>query len=289
MVYFCHTPVSAGPIVSTYPSPKVFATAFFLVVFVTGLFFVAQKGSTRETYKSPRLVASGEGVSANSDWQKTLATIGTTSTPNFETTNTTGTPVGTITESDEKLTSTETLGRKLLVAYTQLQQQGNVTAADQQKLLSQIVDETIASTTPAIAPYGASDIKITTTAESDAVVAAYRTAIASAINAHGYSTLGTELTNFESAVTNKDESALLPIKKASTAYGAIVKALLAIPAPTSLAQTHLGIINGFAILGASTAEMLQVFTDPVVSLAAVSHYAAGMQLMDTNLRPQIFP
>jgi hypothetical protein len=74
------------------------------------------------------------------------------------------------------------------------------------------------------------------------------------------------------ALKTNDATPLKELEYYSTAYGATLESLLAIPVPLSLVSEHLQLLNSIAAMRSDVDAMRVVLDDPLFALAAISRF-----------------
>lgn len=174
---------------------------------------------------------------------------------------------------EEKLTATDLLGRAFLTKFGELEQSG--LSADEksvESVMNQVSSDIIASL-PQPKTYSASDIQ--TIASSVNSLAAYAKSI-SVVFAR-YTPSQSEAAIANKALTEENMSLLEGIDPIIASYKALLDELRAIPAPTPLAQHHVGLLNGVSLAIYNAEAIRNMEADPVRGLAGVSLGVAAMQ------------
>lgn len=267
------------------PHKKVFATAFFLLVFLGGVFAYAQKNSSpRETQN---LVVTAGAAGESDEWKKTLSTIGASANTSegflFASSSAYD---ATIPETPENLSNTDVLGRKLFLSYAELSKQGEVTPAAAEKIAQEIASAGLASTTLKARQYTILDIRVLYGATKQDT-ATYRTKLNETIAKYATPTLGAELEQVKTALVTKDPGPLVHVEKAHASYTAITKALLTLSVPENLAPIHLNLLNSYSTLAASSEAMSLLFVDPLPSLSAIEAYRTASAIIIESLQTKV--
>lgn len=84
------------------------------------------------------------------------------------------------------------------------------------------------------------------------------------------------LEHFSSFVTSGDTQSLVRIKTVGSAYTKTGVALMRIPVPTEVAETHLRLARAYATLGAITTDLALIDSDPLKAFVALNQYNDAM-------------
>lgn len=169
------------------------------------------------------------------------------------------------------LTLTDKIGRDFFMQYIQLKQaglDGDTTAVG--NVANNISGSLGDSLKPAV--YSISDVKIIT--DSNAAAKGYAQSL-SLILKNIPTTDAAEIAN--SAFDKGDMTLLKGIDPIITSYQSMRTALLALPAPRSVAQYHLDLINSVSKVLFNIQALRKLEIDPAQGLAALSVYVTAFQ------------
>lgn len=172
---------------------------------------------------------------------------------------------------------TDRVSRELFARYLAIKQSGQpFTAEDEEALLSDFIRRYPERRT--IKTYAASDLA-SAKADDAAAWRAYGNAVGEAIRGHTERQKGGEgeLIIFERALENEDEIDLANLKTRVERYQTLVDELAAIPAPKSVAETALALVNSVEALKESVSGMALAFQDPVRALSAATGYPTAIE------------
>lgn len=179
------------------------------------------------------------------------------------------------TTTGTKSSLTDTLARSLYANYSVLQQSGNLTPENQDKLLETLSGSVEQILEPKV--YTKDDIKIAPTENHDSIKK-YGNDVALVL----YNNLkvireknineAISLTNY---LNKKDPAELQKVVDSANSYKNSVNELLQVEAPLSSIIQHLTLINSLGYFGQAVEGMSMVDNDPVVALVSLQNYQKG--------------
>lgn len=168
-----------------------------------------------------------------------------------------------------KMSTTDMLARDIYTAVTVLDQSGELTPENRERLTQQI-QTSIYDAVPTV-KYTTADVQIV--ASNNETRAGYVNLLQKQLNQFSPEDFSTVL---ESA-TVTDRSQINPVQVAAVIkkYDAIVTNLLKIPVPSNLAESHIQLVNVMVRLTSNLAGISSVDTDPLAGFVGV------VQIQDT--------
>lgn len=250
------------------PSAKflVLAGSFFLA---SGLVYAASAITNPIHHPSNVVITTNGGDTFQTNWEATLygiqANNASTSVPE---------PIDPATV-DQLLAATdsgnltESVGKNLLINLTNAKQQGlgNDTPT-QTQIINQAVSQI--NNSPAAVSYTNAQLAIVT--DSAATRRAYGNALIATLQAHPGADANATLLAIGYASDNNDKTQLNKLAGYQKEYGSLIKDLLTVSVPQSLAPLHLLIINDFAAMSSTYPDIATMFADPLRSLAAIQKF-----------------
>jgi hypothetical protein len=181
------------------------------------------------------------------------------------------------------VTPTDLLARDILAKYMEAKQTG---AELPDGIENQIVQSVIANnsfsagTLPKI--YSQSSLK-TFNSNTSNDFKTYGNTLGSIIKENSVSSEN-ELLILEKAIQTQDKQALAKLDIIIASYRNIVKELLAVSVPTTAAEFHADLINGFNAAIASDEDMKKLFDDPIVALYSTQSYQKAVIDISDSMR-----
>jgi len=182
------------------------------------------------------------------------------------------------TASSSTLTTTESVAQAMLsnmLLYKASGQTSTMSDAD-----AQAIAQSISKSTPDQNPvkhYTREDIVIVpTTTES---FAAYQKELSTTLNTFAQKNTGNELLIVTQALDAKDSQKLIPLGPMIESYKKLIDGLLHIKTPEIMADVHLLMITGYAMVISGVEDMQQAFVDPARGIAGITKYQAGANVL----------
>jgi hypothetical protein len=205
---------------------------------------------------------------SSTDWQKQFYSA-TTSKPALS-----GSTKSKPSTPDEKLTTTDQVGRTFFTNYVQLEQNN---AINNQRSVNNAVESTIDTalqSVPELKTYTTADIRITT--QNDTVtIRAYGNTVGDILEKNA--PRGDAALIASEAFTNEDLSQLGGIDVIISGYQKTIRLLLATPAPSSVASLHLALINGLSAVLYVSQGLRAAETDPVQAMVALGTHKVAQE------------
>lgn len=239
---------------------KIFSVLFAILIGV-GIIFFAWKGD--------KIDEAGVSTSIkNSDWKDSLSVV-----PQAYTSKTLGVSKGSVyMDTTDATTTTDIIARKLLVEYV---------ASQKNSATSTISDETaqsIANTLvqevklPQKKEYSLRDLNISSDNSREANILYINTVNDLTNEQLATPEKETDLTILATAVDTWNTATLNKLKPKVVIYQELIKKLLAVKTPSSVAPIHLHLVQSFETLRSSTIGLQSIISDPVVGIAALAEY-----------------
>lgn len=178
--------------------------------------------------------------------------------------------VNTLISESQSTNLTTQVGRTLLLNLSNASAQGlGQDDPTQNQLIAQAAAQINASATTSA--YTAADL--TVVPQTNASLRAYGNAVMTALLAHPEASAKDTYLAVGQAGDSGQQSALQPLRTIAAGYQGITQDLLAIPVPQTLAPLHLQLVNDYAAMVSSYADMQAIIDDPLRGLAAVQRYS----------------
>jgi hypothetical protein len=200
-------------------------------------------------------------ISTSTDWRNQFLTTGT----NAITTKSSGAKK----EPEEPETLTGQFGKKFFQQYMYLKENNLSEDPGAIKALVEQTTQNLVDAAPLARIYDVREIKISTSA-GVAAERAYGNTIGSLLAA--YVPRQDAGTIALQALEQEDQSRIKEVEVIASSYNTLLKEILAIPAPASLATYHVALVNALSAMQFSSQGMTKVFTDPIQSVGALSIY-----------------
>lgn len=179
----------------------------------------------------------------------------------------------------EATTTTDIISRKLLLEYVYSQKGAATTTLDDvavKNIAARLAGEVVV---PKRKQYTLSDLNINTE-NTPASYALYSNTTNTLIKEH----LATEKTENElvlvdRAIKNNDGASLEMLTQKSARYENLLKKLLSLETPSSLAPIHLHLIQSYETLRSATLGLQKILIDPVMGIVAIEEYRSGIDAL----------
>jgi hypothetical protein len=202
-----------------------------------------------------------EIISTSTDWRKQFLTAGSS------TISTKAPKIDPSTLEPETLTGQ--FGKKFFEQYMYLKQNNLADDPTAVKALVEQTTQNLVDAAPMARAYDLREIKLSS-ATSISAEFAYANTIGASFSAHmPKQDPGTVALQ---ALEQEDKSKMKIVDAAAASYTAMLKEVLATPAPSSLSKYHLGVVNALSGMQFAAEGMTKVFNDPIQSVAALSIY-----------------
>jgi hypothetical protein len=175
------------------------------------------------------------------------------------------------------LSPTDILGLELSEKYGTTFKEGSLTADDQAKVISQIIDGSV----PKLAleeEVFLSDLSIRNEAVLDVYGQLTLIILREASKVREY-----ELVSFSRAIRNKNYTGVPELKEAATIYKKIKNALVLVEVPPSLAREHLAVVNSVGSLANIVSLMGRWNGDPITGLSYLDAFLAAEDSLARNV------
>jgi hypothetical protein len=175
-------------------------------------------------------------------------------------------------ENGNEWTMTDALTRDFFAKFMSLYQSGKLDEQTKEKLaesfLAEVSQEKLSD------KYKISDIKITNDNSKEAMKL-YGNKLENVFN--GHIVPENELIIFERALKNEDEKEMQKLGPIASAYYNASQEILAIEAPSSISELHLGLINNFFNIAKCLEKMETAFQDPINAITGLKLYQKNIQ------------
>jgi hypothetical protein len=274
-----------------YPSSKNFILLVIAIVIIIGAFLIseyenrvaiAQENSSDQTSdqnsQNELTLATttmyNTSIAYQGNWQKALSTAFGTSSAWSN-----GSAIGSNSLSDPAevaLTPTDMFGEDFLSKYAQYEQAGaDLTDPDtQQQLIGQVMADGTYIPTPKT--YDISNLKLSPD-NSITAITAYSASLQTTFENDLGPTQQDELTIVQDSLDNNDPSILKQLIPIIAKYNLLIKDLLAVHVPGSMANMHINLINALSELLFADQGFTQTYTDGLTSIQGLSQYKKGAQ------------
>jgi len=226
------------------------------------------------TSTAPDSEASAAAVD-HSNWQASLNEIqseeGSSSLPAAPDPNT----VNGLLQSVQSSNLTDTIGKSLLIKLTDAASQGLGPDAPTQDSIVQSALGQVSAAASLAQTYTQSDLIVVT--DSSASQKAYGNALALAIENDKQNDYGNTMVVMDDATSQNNPDVLKKLQPLADDYRALVKNLLQIPVPQTMAPFHLQLVNNFARISETYEPMATVLSDPLQGLVAIQNYESLTQ------------
>ncbi len=261
-----------------YLSAKNTSWIIIAAAIIGSAFIISRYGNSdaKLAYEQNNSIVSGDAtttdISYQGNWQKTLTgTIGS-STWSFN--------PATSTQSNEKLTITQSFGRELFGRYLSLQEAG--TAADPQSQ-QEVVGKVLSNGTFVVQPtlHTKKDLRIRKDL-SKASVVRYGNDVGAILTRLSLKNRRNETDIVQDSLNKNDPAVLKELNPIIVSYKNILAALLATEVPENLADKHLNLINGMTELVFADESLQKTFSDGLVSIQGLGIYQNGLILYNDS-------
>lgn len=100
----------------------------------------------------------------------------------------------------------------------------------------------------------------------------YFALVGSLITQYENEDIGSELTLISQGLINQDPQALYAATTVASAYRSFGEELIAIPAPSSVAEIHMSLANNYEKTAQSIEDLTKVLSNPIVAMRGVLNY-----------------
>jgi hypothetical protein len=172
-------------------------------------------------------------------------------------------------ENGNEWTMTDALTRDFFANFLALQQSGNLTPENKEKLtdffLAGIAQEKLTD------KYKLSDLKIIND-NNNAALKNYGNEVAEIINKYQAMGNESEATIIKRAIKNEDESELQKLVLTIQLYQDVSRDLLTVKTPRNLSNDHLVLINSTYNLSQALTNIKGIFKDPIAGIIGINQY-----------------
>lgn len=173
-------------------------------------------------------------------------------------------------------TTTDLIARRLIIEYG-LSQKGTATStmsdAEAEKIANILASEV---TLPQKKQYEISDLNVSAD-NSETAGTIYKDTLDAILVAHATTEQKeNELSILAIAMDKKDPAYLNKLNAKIALYQELIRKLLALKTPSSVASFHLHLVQGFETLRSATVGFQSMLEDPVVGIAALAEYKNGI-------------
>lgn len=271
-----------------YPSSKNFTLLVIAVLIIIGAFLIseyenrvtiAQENSSSQTSdqnsQNQLILATttmyNTPIVSQGNWQKALSTaFGTSSAW------TNGAVNSISATAQATLTPTDMFSEDLFSKYASYQQAGaDLTDPDtQQQLIGQVMADGTYIPTPQT--YDLSSLKISPD-NSTTAITVYSTGLQTIFENDLGPSQPDELTIVQESLNNNDPSILKQLDPIIASYTLLLKDLLAMRVPESMADMHINLVNALSEVLFADQGFTQTYTDGLTSIQGLSEYKKGVQ------------
>lgn len=174
-------------------------------------------------------------------------------------------------------TTTDIIARRLLLEYTN-SQIGASTSTISDSEIARIAN-VLVQQVPSLQEkqYSLKDLNISQDNTYDAVLA-YKQSLTSLVKKQALSERQeNDLSILLSAMNTKDSGTLQRLSVKTDLYAELIKALLTMKTPSSLAPIHLHLVQSYEVLRSSTEGMQKMLVDPALGVVALARYQSGVE------------
>ncbi len=205
----------------------------------------------------------------SNEWQKVLVSLQSVSTSTSA--------------STEPLDQSHTaqLARDIFAQYLLLQQND---VAINEEVAKRVAENSIANTQTKAEPsqYTQKNLNIDVS-EGKQSISAYNNALVGVFKKRTLQNVDEPLTILYTSLENKDESLLKKLDPVIKSTDVLITDLLAVPVPQNMTALHLELINNYQNVLWALRAIANTYTDPVVSLSAVSVYQTYLDAVSVSL------
>lgn len=199
---------------------------------------------------------------------------------------TTSEPTATTTRRDPSATLTGRFGMSLVEESLLTQQEGR-SQEDVEAAIDRMVAEVLAESRADV--YTVDDLQVVR--NTDENIRTYLNQAAITIDEYGTSDLPDEVTLFQRAVRDSDQSAYGQLEQVANAYAELRDAYLELPVPTRYYKTHLNMVNVFNVLHNGILDMAAAESDPLRAYVRLQRYpddADGLNYALMSMGMQVY-
>lgn len=176
-------------------------------------------------------------------------------------------------------TTTDLISRRLIIEYA-LSQKGTSTSTmsnEEAENIANILAKEVKL--PQKKQYKLSDLNISAD-NSESAGILYKKTLNALVQSHtATEQTENELTVLVIAMGTKDSAYLNKLKVKTALYQELVKKLIALKTPSSVAPIHLHLLQGYETLRSATAGLQSMLDDPVLGIAALAEYKKGIDML----------
>lgn len=216
-------------------------------------------------------------IVSQGNWQKTLVSaFGTSSTW------TNGVINSNLSTAEATLTPTDIFGEDFFSKYAQYEQAGaDLTDPDtQQQFIGQVMSDGTYIPTPQT--YDISSLTLSADNSTTAIIA-YATNLQTIFENDLGPSQPDELTIVQESLDNNDPSILKQLDPIIASYTLLLKDLLAMRVPESMADMHINLVNALSEVLFADQGFTQTYTDGLTSIQGLSEYKNGIQDLSDSL------
>lgn len=252
--------------IGRYAPSAQFITIALSLVLSCGLVLAAERFTNQES--TAALNTNGAAQSSDAqNWEATLADIQADNASTFFEPSNPQT-ISELLQAAQTSNVTDAVGRTLLINLSNAKSQG---LGDDAPTQDQILAAASAQLKGGVkATYRLSDL--TTTQDTDEALKVYGNAVIRTLSNHGAASEQATLLAIDSAVHNNDKTQLHKLSTIADAYQAITTELLITPVPKTLSPLHLSVVNSYATITSSYADMKETLTDPLRGIVGLQTY-----------------
>lgn len=189
-----------------------------------------------------------------------------------------GTAIGT--PGQQSLNETDVFMRELLAKYFELKGSGEVGSGSIEELANSMAGGLISKGTPPAKTYRAVDVLMSD--DSSSSMRIYGEEVGTIFVQR--SSKESELYILSQALSGNNTGTIEKLSQFEKEYTAMVKKLLLVKAPPTLASAHLGFINEFGAVASAVGAMSNTLTNPVLGLSGVSQYQKSLNAIEKNMK-----
>jgi hypothetical protein len=274
-----------------YPSSKNLILLIVAVLVIIGAFLISEyesratqqntSGENNESSQNQLIIATttmyNTPIVSQGNWQKTLVSaFGTSSTW------TNGVINSNLSTAEATLTPTDIFGEDFFSKYAQYEQAGaDLTDPDtQQQFIGQVMSDGTYIPTPQT--YDISSLTLSADNSTTAIIA-YATNLQTIFENDLGPSQPDELTIVQESLDNNDPSILKQLDPIIASYTLLLKDLLAMRVPESMADMHINLVNALSEVLFADQGFTQTYTDGLTSIQGLSEYKNGIQDLSDSL------
>ncbi len=181
--------------------------------------------------------------------------------------------------SGTDLNDTENFSREFFASIVALQQSGNLNNQTLGELANAVKENaSIEQNLPE--SYSMADIKTEDASKEN--IKKYREQIVGVLSAYKDTDIGEELSILDASLSAEDRASLEDLYGISLEYKNMADDFAKITVPSSIAQTHLNLINSSKNTGLSIENMVQIYDNSIKGLIGISQYKKGSDIFDQS-------